>query len=338
MEQIPDDYDLFIGMMWYRFGTATGRAGSGTVEEFERAKARFDRDPTTLQIMMYFKNAPAPIAPTKLDHTQLAKIAEFQTNLGKEGGLHWSFTSLDDFEKLVRMHLTRHVQSWRSKQAGTHADVGVKRQPEAAHQEATLAAGVEDESGIIDLMEQFEDEFAMATEITERIAVATKEIAEKMEVRAREVRDATPAVGSLDRKAAKRLVERAAADMDQYTYRMGAELPLLSQAAIMIDFVIGPESQSQLTDNLEAVHTFQTTLSMVAGQITSFRNVVSTIPRMTTRLNKSKRALVTVLQRLIDELTSAQAMAREAETSFASIIHVQVASTDAERESNGSRP
>jgi hypothetical protein len=34
-EQIPADYDLFIGLMWCRYGTPTGRAGSGTIEEFQ---------------------------------------------------------------------------------------------------------------------------------------------------------------------------------------------------------------------------------------------------------------------------------------------------------------
>ncbi len=90
-EQIQDDYDLFIGIMWYRFGTPTGRANSGTIEEFQRAKKRFDDDPSSLQLMVYFKDAPAPIPPSKLDYTQLAKIAEFRNSLGDEGGLFWSF-------------------------------------------------------------------------------------------------------------------------------------------------------------------------------------------------------------------------------------------------------
>lgn len=63
-DQIPDDYDVFVGLMWYRFGTPTGRAGSGTVEEFQRAKKRFDANSDDLQLMIYFKDAPAPIAPT----------------------------------------------------------------------------------------------------------------------------------------------------------------------------------------------------------------------------------------------------------------------------------
>src|SRR6266849_2814383 len=32
-------YALFVGIMWNRIGTPTPRAESGTVEEFERAKA-----------------------------------------------------------------------------------------------------------------------------------------------------------------------------------------------------------------------------------------------------------------------------------------------------------
>ena len=58
-EQIPDDCDLFVGLMWYRFGTPTGRAGSGTVEEFNRAKERFDANPDDLQICLLY-TSPSP--------------------------------------------------------------------------------------------------------------------------------------------------------------------------------------------------------------------------------------------------------------------------------------
>ena len=43
-QQLRDDYDIFIGLMWHRFGTPTGRAESGTQEEFNRAKAKWDND------------------------------------------------------------------------------------------------------------------------------------------------------------------------------------------------------------------------------------------------------------------------------------------------------
>ena len=116
-EQIPQDFDLFIGLMWYKFGTPTGRAGSGTVEEFQRAKERYDADPDALQLMIYFKDAPAPVPPTQLDHKQMTSVSKFRSSLDKVGGLYWSFQTIDEFEGLVRLHLSRHVQAWRRSQA-----------------------------------------------------------------------------------------------------------------------------------------------------------------------------------------------------------------------------
>ena len=40
-KQIPVDYDIFLGIMCARFGTPTGRAASGTEEEFNRAYERW---------------------------------------------------------------------------------------------------------------------------------------------------------------------------------------------------------------------------------------------------------------------------------------------------------
>ena len=55
-------YDLFIGILWNRFGTPTGRAESGTREEFDQAYARWQRDPGSLEIWMYFSEQPAAFA------------------------------------------------------------------------------------------------------------------------------------------------------------------------------------------------------------------------------------------------------------------------------------
>lgn len=81
-EQIGDNYDIFIGMMWKRFGTPTGRAGSGTEEEFERAYARFKENPDQVRVMFYFKDAP--IEPSQIDPEQLALIREFQKKTRRE--------------------------------------------------------------------------------------------------------------------------------------------------------------------------------------------------------------------------------------------------------------
>ncbi|SDU67564.1 DUF4062 domain-containing protein [Desulfobacula phenolica] len=332
-DQIPDDYDLFIGLMWYRFGTQTGRAGSGTAEEFQRAKKRFDQDPSSLQLMIYFKDAPVPVAPSKLDHAQLTKVAEFRSDLEDKGGLYWSFVSLEDFEKLVRLHLTRHIQTWRSKHSVVTQDKSDIK-PSIENEDASDSGSfdLEDEPGILDLMEQFEDEFTTITEITERIATATNEIGEKMSARTVEIKQFASGPDSTNRKEAKRLISRAAADMDQYVQRMDAEIPIFGQhlnigmnaivktAAMTIEFKVESDDLMQAKENLVAVRGFSDSLTNVEHQITEFQDKIASLPRMTTSLNRSKRSMVNVLQRLINEFRNGHAMAKEAEASFASII------------------
>jgi hypothetical protein len=331
--QIPDDYDLFIGLIWYRFGTPTGRAGSGTIEEFQRAKKRFDVDPSALQLMIYFKDAPVPLPPSKLDHTQITKVAEFRSCLGEEGALYWPFLSLEDFEKLVRLHLTRHVQAWRTK----HIVGSTPKNTLELSTRAELVTDLEmndqeNELGLLDLMEKFEDEFATLEEISERIAAAIVEIGEKFQARTAEIGQFGSTADSSNRKAVKRLISKAAADMDQFVYRIEAELPLFNRhlnagmnalimaAAMGIEYKIEGEDLEQVRDNLHAVRDFRESLMSVEGKIYEFQQGVISVPRMTTTLNRAKRSVVKVLQQLIDEFHSTQAMAKEAEASFAQIL------------------
>jgi hypothetical protein len=329
--QIPNDYDIFIGIMWYRFGTPTGRAGSGTQEEFNRAKARFDSDPTSVQLMIYFKDTPAPVAPSKLDYSQLAQVADFRSNLGKEGGLYWPFNTMDDFENLVRLHLTRHVQAWRNKQ-GLAKTQSTNNLAAISTPGSLQPVAEEDDVGFLDLMDQFENNFESVTEIALRIATATEEIGQKMTERAAETAAFHKGPEASNRAAAKRVVNKAATDMEQFVFRMDAEIPLFSRhlkagmqamakaAECVVDFNVKDEDLTQLQDNHRSVKGFRETIGSAKAQISNFRDSVASLPRMTTALNRAKRSVVTVLQRLIDEFSNAQVMAGEAEASFASMI------------------
>ncbi|MBK8260000.1 MAG: DUF4062 domain-containing protein [Nannocystis sp.] len=331
-EQIPDDFDIFVGLMWYRFGTPTGRAGSGTIEEFERAKTRFDRKTDDLKLMIYFKDAPAPIAPSKLDYGQLAKVAEFRSSLGNEGGLYWAFKTTDEFEKLIRLHLTRRVQGWLTTNSQTRGD---ETQPQIETEnkpKQQLPDDSFDDDGFLDLMERFEDEFETLMGIMERISSATVDIGEEMTERATEITEFSAGPDAKDRKAAKRIIAKAAADMDQFVHRMESELPLFSQhlnsgmnamtkaAEISLEFKLDDQGIQQAKSNLAATAEFRETMYTVEGQVAGFQQSVASLPRMTSVLNRSKRAMVNVLGKLIAEFQSAQTLAREVEASFTSIV------------------
>ena len=339
-EQLPDDFDLFIGIMWYRFGTPTEHTGSGTVEEFERAKSRFDADNTSVRLMIYFKEEPAPIPPTELDPKQLERVSNFRSTLGKIGGLYWTFRGIDDFERQVRLHLTRYIQS---RQSQTDTKEVSEVAPPAAVEELETRV-IEDEPaadepeegelGILDLAEYVEDEFSSLVDISKRIADATEEVGTKISQRTDEIGEFAKSSNSKDRNTAKRIIERAAADMDHYVHRMESELPLFNQhltsgmkfltkaAALSLDFMVDDTQGEQLRRNKESIRDFRQTMTTVEGQLTEFQAAVSGLPRMTVALNRSKRNMARVIEQLIEEFRSAQRMAEETETSFESIASV----------------
>lgn len=169
-EQIPLDYDLFVGIMWHRFGTRTGRAASGTAEEFQLAKQRYDDDPSSVRIMFYFKDEALP--PSKVDADQLKRVAAFRKSLGREGVLHWMFSGLDEFDKLLRLHMTRQVQAWQSKLKEDGLQVaGAKEAEEVV---ASEAEDEEDDFGLLDLVDVFEDRFGELMRIAERIVIGQR--------------------------------------------------------------------------------------------------------------------------------------------------------------------
>jgi hypothetical protein len=98
-------YDLFIGILWNRFGTPTQRAESGTREEFDQAYARWQKDPSSLEIWVYFSQQPYNFTSAQ-ELEQKAKVLAFQQELEEEKGLLvWKYKDPADFEEQVRGHL-----------------------------------------------------------------------------------------------------------------------------------------------------------------------------------------------------------------------------------------
>ena len=99
-----EQYDLFVGVMWSKFGTPTGRAGSGTEEEFKGAVESFENVGRP-QIMFYF--GQMPLMPSKTeDAEQLQKMLSFKAQ-NHSKALWWDYGSVLEFERLFREHVTR---------------------------------------------------------------------------------------------------------------------------------------------------------------------------------------------------------------------------------------
>lgn len=105
-EQMGGDFQIFVGIMWKKFGTPTQQAESGTEEEFELAYKRYS-EKKDIQIMFYFNSAPIP---NDADFMQAQKVKDFKKKLQGLGAYYFSYDSVRGFEKQLRMDLTRYVK------------------------------------------------------------------------------------------------------------------------------------------------------------------------------------------------------------------------------------
>jgi hypothetical protein len=304
--ELTDEPDIFIGMMWGRYGTPTGRAGSGTEEEFSRALARHTEAPQAVRIMFYFKDAP--IAPSAIDSDQIGRVQRFQSSLGAEGALYWKFTTLEEFERLLRLHLARQIQEFVVNGSGTDDAPQTIAVPAASTSTTNL-----EEFGLLDYLDQVDDYFGSLVEIAARIAGETSALTERMEERTREMNEASAsASGKLGRREARVLIERAASDLEHFTARMQAETPLFRESlrkgadaaarAALIGAEMAAEDREQVRETRRSLMGLRDALGGAHGSTDSFKASVRDLPRMTSALNKAKREAASVLQEVVDSL------------------------------------
>jgi hypothetical protein len=103
--QIGNDYDLFVGIMYKKFGSPTTKAGSGTEEEFNNAYDRYSIDKNSVDIMVYFNNESTNL--NEIDPVEFAKVKEFKNKVSSYGGLYCDYNGCDDFEDKIRNHFNK---------------------------------------------------------------------------------------------------------------------------------------------------------------------------------------------------------------------------------------
>lgn len=136
-----ENWDVFVGILWARFGTPPGTIHpetgepflSGTEEEFTLAYQAW-KETDRPQILFYRCTRPIP---TTVDTTQLKEVQDFFSEFGASGtypGLYRTYKESEDFERHVREDLTQLLFDYSEEQVLT------TRQPELAQQIAELKA------------------------------------------------------------------------------------------------------------------------------------------------------------------------------------------------------
>ena len=101
-----DEYDLFLGIMWNRFGQPTPRADSGTEEEFNQAADAFERSGQP-EIMVYFSQEASNLS-TAEQLSQKGKVIQFKDRV-RTKALTWDYPGAQSFQPLLQRHLSQWV-------------------------------------------------------------------------------------------------------------------------------------------------------------------------------------------------------------------------------------
>lgn len=97
------NYEIFVGVFWNRYGSPTGEAESGTVEEFKRALENRDQNGIPA-VLFYFRETPANLDTIeKLE--QKMRVVQFRERYGEEAGLYKTYDHIDEFETELRQGL-----------------------------------------------------------------------------------------------------------------------------------------------------------------------------------------------------------------------------------------
>ena len=295
--QIGDEYDIFIGILWARFGTPTNRALSGTLEEFERVLTRFKKD-KSLEICLYFKTDD--VDPYKIDLDQFTKVKEFKSSLGELGGYHWDFHS-SNFQDTLRKHLTLMCQKLTSPQSQIRPntinveDISItKLEPEG------------DEEGFYDLFEGMISLFKSVTDDLQSFNDLTNSHNEMI----------NHYTNRLDKypdnfKARKSIINESSDYMADYSQKAqkkfksienNFELALTKFYKFLNIYpeIHNKDNAKELTTMLNAfTQTIEAIPRMVKGN-NSFLNAVKQLPRMTTNLARSKKLMIATLEPFIE--------------------------------------
>lgn len=313
-----EDYDLFLGMLWGRFGTPTKRFGSGTEEEFERAYTKLQRGEEKFNIFFYEKNAP--IEPSKIDIDQLKKVKDFQQRLAQLGSLSKQFNSPDDFKRTARLDFSLYLQK---NYAITARIIEPSASPIQVQVEisksstATESSSIQDlELGyldhVIDFMERVEELKNFAVEGTKIMTSFREGLMEKTKI----LRELLSVKNIQNFIKARKIVDEAADHFNQVGDQLEeVYVDISSKLALAIDSLQksldkgAKQSSSWETTKQEIQPTLaklKTTFSSNRSGISRFRSTVESTPDTTAHFIKAKKRLASVIEKYEENFIKAE--------------------------------
>jgi hypothetical protein len=307
-QDIGDDYDLFIGILWKKFGTETKTAGSGTEEEFLRAYHRFLSKAENFQILFYFKTA-SPNSLKDISWIELQKIEAFKKSLKDKNVLFWEFDNQENLKSFLRVHIPRRIES-------------ISRADDKIVQTVNLSkenSDIEEELGYIDFAEIIENSSNVAFNSLEQITKDTVWIGERLNEKTDELARITKS-SNHNPIVVKEIFKRTALLMEDYSSRINLETPIFysnfedvikasSNLINLTEDFYNEKTIDELDSTKETIFQFICGINDAIIGTTEFNNGVRNFPRIQKEINMAKKNLSGNLENLIEKLLQSKSLA-----------------------------
>jgi len=326
-KQIGSNYDIFVGILWATFGTPTKKAGSGTEEEFNIAYKRFIENPDSVKILFYFKNTPIPVS--KINPYEINKIQDFKKLISQKGTLYWEYSDITEFEKLLRLHLIKQV---------TNYDNKILTKKNTMKNDTTFHTDSSNRNNLVTKFQDNELGFFELIEIQETINIEFEKImnsmtetinllGENLQKRTSELNyiKKSKTIQKQKLSQSKKVIDFSADDVNHFANSMTVLIPKFSSCyykyittftsilSIQIEF---GSNDKEIELSLNGANEMLRTILFVREKTIDFQDVIKNWPRMSSKIIKSKRNCVEILDSLIYEFTKAEHITEETIKAF----------------------
>lgn len=307
------EFDLFIGLMWMKFGTPTSRANSGTEEEFNCAFSKFIDSPNSLQILFYFKNTP-PSNLKDIIPYELEKVNNFKLKLGEEGVLYWHYSNIEELQRFLRIHIPKRILNLMHNQESS-----LKREEVVV---VEIDEDVENDLGLLDFIEISDAKFKTSTNAVYNIAEATNWIGDRMIEKTDEIKSLTNSKFQVSQNQIRRILKLTAQAMNEYASRISVEIPIfyesfeegikaVSSIINLSDDFFNNDNKQELIDTKNSINEMIKGIKSGLNGLISFNESVESLPRIDKEINKAKRNISEKLKNLINGLEASSKLAFE---------------------------
>ena len=302
-QQVGDDYDIFLGLMWSRFGTPTASANSGTEEEFERAVLRHR---TGDKIAVSFLIKTADIPTKNLDGLQFSRVQDFKTKLTEIGCLYREFVDDSSLQHAVNLILDNYANKMSRSQIGEKSRRRFKESTTLMPAAEAPISETEDD-GLFEVNDRIEE---LGKNFTDAMAEWSEHLASAGET----AENVTGEINTLSiygkpdpsdfRKAVNKMTVKMTGfaewgkDKIEYIENIMDDISFnyMKLVELASDF---KENEEDVNNSINELENLSSAILTTNSSMSEFIEALENLPRLSKPLNQANRKLIEIHTRLI---------------------------------------